>query len=137
MRLQARYFTNHQLGQCADDVTTMQAWDETVVSLMRWNKAGTDADVESLPHAAFYPQKGVGAVRSGWNSTSSYLAAKGGDSAVTHQDLDHGSYVWETKGYRWVVDLGLETYALPNMFLPFKGRYNYYRKSTRGYGARF
>jgi len=38
-------------------------------------------------------------------------AAKGGDSSTTHQDLDHGSFVWETKGYRWAIDLGAESYV--------------------------
>ena len=45
--------------------------------------------------------------------------AKGGDSSVTHQDLDHGTFVWETRGHRWIVDLGIENYGLTNMFLPF------------------
>ena len=75
------------------------------------------------PHQNNLWQFGIAqAFRSNWKSSGSYLALKGGDSMATHQDLDHGSFVWETKGYRWAVDLGSETYALPNMFLPFKGR---------------
>ena len=40
-----------------------------------------------------------------------------------------------------MVDLGIENYGLPNMFLPFangtaaEGRYRYYRKSTRGHNT--
>ena len=33
------------------------------------------------------------------------------------------------------MDLGRETYALPNIFLPFRGRYEYYRKATRGHNT--
>lgn len=77
----------------------------------------------------------MAALRNGWGEKDNYFASKGGDSTVTHQDLDHGHFVWETKGYRWAIDLGSETYALPNMFLPFKGRYNYYRKASRGHNV--
>merc|ERR1711865_1014282 len=54
---------------------------------------------------------------------------------ASHQDLDHGSFVLDAAGYRWAVDLGSEKYQLPNMFLPFEGRYSYYRKSTRGHNT--
>ena len=71
-----------------------------------WDSAGTEADLAKLPMAAFFPAHGVAAFRSGWEQTSaettrkgegkgSYLALKGGDSMATHQDLDHGSFVWE------------------------------------------
>ena len=59
----------------------------------------------------------------------------GGDSEATHQDLDHGTFVWETRGCRWAIDLGTESYALPGIFLPFAGRYSYYRKATRGHNC--
>ena len=61
---------------------------------------------------AYYPAKQVAVARSGWGSSDSYLGVKGGDSAMTHQDLDHGSFVFETSGQRWVCDLGIENYLL-------------------------
>ena len=81
-------------------------WDELVVQLIYWDGTSTEKDMKSLPHYGYYPGKGVAALRSGWTSSDNYFAAKGGDSAVTHQDLDHGHFIWETKGYRWTHDLG-------------------------------
>ena len=111
------------------------AWDEIVLALMAWDRRGTAADLATLPQAAFYPAHGFAVLRSGWGAIDCFLGLKGGDSMATHQDLDHGSFVWETHGYRWVVDLGSESYALPGMFLPFERRYSYYRKSTRGHNT--
>lgn len=113
-------------------------WDDVALCLMRWNPAtisGAPKNHGELPTAAFYEAQAVGVVRSGWSPGDSYLAARGGNSTVTHQDLDHGSFVWESRGYRWAIDLGTENYGLPNIFLPFQGRYRYYRKATRGHNT--
>ena len=118
------------------NVTADGGWDVIALSLMRWDPRPVGhSSLAALPRAAFFEGHGVGVVRSGWGPTASFLGAKGGDSSTTHQDLDHGSFVWETRGYRWAVDLGIENYGLPGMFLPFSGRYQYYRKSTRGHNT--
>ena len=82
------------------------AWDELVLQLIYWDSNSGSNAMKAMPHFGYYPGKGVAALRSGWTHADSYLAAKGGDSTVTHQDLDHGHFVWETKGYRWAIDLG-------------------------------
>jgi hypothetical protein len=114
-------------------------WDVVALALMHWPNVAQEpsapSHLDDLPTAAFYEAQAVGVVRSGWEKTSAYLGARGGNASVTHQDLDHGTFVYESRGYRWVVDLGTENYGLPNMFLPFQGRYRYYRKSTRGHNT--
>jgi hypothetical protein len=113
-----------------------RGWDAAALALMRWDPTHeAPHDLAELPQSAFYSAQAVGVVRSGWNTSSAYLGARGGDSTVTHQDLDHGTFVWDTRGYRWAIDLGTENYGLPQMFLPFSGRYRYYRKSTRGHNT--
>ena len=93
--------------------------------------------------------KGIAVARSGWSAHDSYLGVKGGNSAMTHQDLDHGSFVFETSGQRWVCDLGIENYLLAGMFgssaryshsnfsldRQWGSRYAYYRKATRGHNT--
>lgn len=99
-------------------------WDVVALALMRWTpKMRHDAPhhLSDLPHAAFYKSQAVGVVRSGWDATAAYLAARGGNSTVTHQDLDHGTFVWETRGYRWVVDLGTEIMASQICFSRSRG----------------
>ena len=141
-------------------------WDVAALSLMQWPRDPPNSTVpgsssrsaiapasdrtddstvgfETMPTAAFFLGQAVGMVRSGWGKESSLVAIKGGDSTITHQDLDHGTFVWDTRGYRWVHDLGMESYSLTNMFLPFgtpgdlssPRRYEYYRKSTRGHNT--
>eukprot|EP00947_MAST-08B_sp_MAST-8B-sp1_P002755 g2755.t1 len=110
-------------------------WDEVAMGLVRWDARGSATDLGRLPHQAVYADRGFMVQRSGWTSKDAYLGVKGGDSSTTHQDLDAGSFVWETGGYRWAIDLGAESYALPGMFLPYQGRYSYYRKATRGHNT--
>ena len=124
-------------------------FDEAVVALLRWTSKGSEADLSALPHKAFYAAKQVAVARSGWTSRDSYLGVKGGNSAMTHQDLDHGSFVFETSGQRWACDLGIENYLLAGMFgssvryshTNFTldrlsgSRYAYYRKATRGHNT--
>jgi hypothetical protein len=118
------------------NISVSGAWDDLVLALMHWDSRGDNQSLNALPNATFYKSQAVAVLRSGWSEGSgAYLAVKGGDSSITHQDLDHGHFVMDTRGYRWFCDLGGESYALPNMFLPFKGRYRYYRKATRGHNT--
>ena len=124
-------------------------FDEAVVALLRWTPTGSAASLAALPHTAIYAAKQVAVARSGWGAHDSYLGVKGGNSAMTHQDLDHGSFVFETSGQRWVCDLGIENYLLAGMFgssarytrsnfsldRQWGSRYAYYRKSTRGHNT--
>ena len=43
------------------NVTRTGDWDETVLSLMWWDSAGTAVDLAALPRASFYPAHGVAA----------------------------------------------------------------------------
>lgn len=49
--------------------------------------------------------------RSGWQkSDDTYFAIKGGRAADSHGHIDAGSFIYETKGVRWAVDLGVQDY---------------------------
>lgn len=49
--------------------------------------------------------------RSGWQKpTDSYFAIKGGRAADSHGHIDAGSFIYEDKGIRWAVDLGVQPY---------------------------
>ena len=134
------------------------------LTLLDWSANGTFAELDArLPTCVSYRL-----VDSGWNSsvalgtwrsdwrgvggnndtpTSSgiaalahptYLAFKGGNGEANHNDADAGSWILEMGGARWAVDLGADSYGLPNYFSksPAHGhRYSYYRKSTRGHNT--
>lgn len=50
-------------------------------------------------------------IRGGWNSKEdSYLAVKGGSPLTSHAHMDAGSFIYERKGIRWAIDLGMQNY---------------------------
>ncbi|TKG89623.1 hypothetical protein EYV94_25350 [Puteibacter caeruleilacunae] len=57
-----------------------------------------------------------------------YLMAKGGDPDMAHNQLDVGSFILESQGERWLVDLGSENYSLPSFwdYKPNGVRWNYF-----------
>ena len=53
-------------------------------------------------------------------------------------DLDGGSFVFEAGGRRWAMDMGSDSYQLPNYFtqdVKNNTRYNLYRKATVGHNT--
>lgn len=49
--------------------------------------------------------------RGGWKSKEdSYLAVKGGSPLTSHAHMDAGSFIYERKGIRWAIDLGMQNY---------------------------
>jgi len=50
-------------------------------------------------------------VRADWNSADSeYLGVKGGSASTNHAHMDAGSFVYDSKGLRWAMDFGLQSY---------------------------
>ena len=68
---------------------------------------------------------------------SIYLAAKGGKGTLNHQQLDAGSFVIDSQGERWGVDLGSENYFLPEFFnKEVNGtRWTYYRNTNKSHST--
>ena len=49
--------------------------------------------------------------RSGWDSPNDlYLGVKGGSAATSHAHMDAGSFVFDARGERWAMDLGMQNY---------------------------
>lgn len=75
-----------------------------------------DIDFDSVgkPSDNFYECSGLEPLfiyRSGWDSPSdTYLGVKGGRAADNHGHIDVGSFVFESEGVRWAIDLGSQDY---------------------------
>ena len=53
----------------------------------------------------------VFAYRSGWESEGdTYFGIKGGSPSTSHAHMDGGSFIYETDGQRWALDLGMQQY---------------------------
>ena len=71
-------------------------------------------------------------LRSGWRDAGAAFAAlKGGSNAATHAQPELGAFIYDVRGTRWALDLGLDDYNLPGYFDPKRSR-SYYRLATEG-----
>jgi hypothetical protein len=80
--------------------------------------------------------EGVSAVflRSAWNDPlATFVGFKGGNNRVNHGQLDLGSFVLDSQGERWFVDLGPDNYNLPGYF--GTGRWKFYRNRAEGHNT--
>ena len=119
--------------------------------LLGYSSAGARADLAAEPTAKVFRMSAfgwdgrdaVGFMRSAWsaeasgaNGTEAWLAFKAANGVPNHNDLDGGSFAYEVGGERWAVDLGADTYGLPDYFTQSVAhRYGFYRKSTAGHNT--
>jgi hypothetical protein len=82
------------------------------LELVWWNPELSGKSETLVP--LHYTAKGglpIGVMRSAWNNpNASFLAIKGGTPNNSHGHMDVGSFIYETNGVRWAVDLGTESY---------------------------
>ncbi len=71
------------------------------------------------------------------NDNSIYLAAKGGKGTLNYQQLDAGTFVIDSKGERWGIDLGSANFSLPNFSQnEVSGeRWKYYRNTNKSHST--
>ncbi len=97
----------------------------------------------AIPTSTYYSMAGAIYLRSAWNDSNALFAGiKAGFNAnVTpygsgHQDEEIGSFVFEALNYRWIQDLGSDSYGLAGYFTtsPWStsNRWLYYRKRAEG-----
>jgi len=81
-------------------------------ALLWWNPGGTAAPARELPRV--WVGRGVNPIaihRTEWNDPKAgYLAIKGGRASSPHAHMDAGSFIFESDGVRWAVDLGMQDY---------------------------
>ena len=112
----------------------------TVADLIWYTPEGNQNDLAQLnPDAMFRTtlpdgsQVGlVSMFRSDWeNEQATYLGFKAGHNNLVHGHLDSGSFILDSLGERWIIDLGAEKYTVPGYW--GKLRYTYYRTSSEGH----
>ena len=93
-------------------------------------------DPFELPTAHRFRAAGVMMLRGDWRDVkTTYLGIKGGaNDACEHGHYDLGSFVLDSGGLRWAMDLGPDDYNLPDYFKPDM-RASYYRTSTIGHNT--
>jgi hypothetical protein len=66
-----------------------------------------------------------------------YLAAKTGRGSWSHNHLDGGSFVLDCDGERWGIEIGAESYSLPDFwdYKPGGVRWNYFRNTNQAHST--
>lgn len=104
------------------------------LDLLWFPQLAPGASSDALPLDKHFRRAGIVTFRSGWNSRDEvFVGFKAGDNKANHSHLDLGSFVFDTLGYRWAVDLGAENYNLPGYF--GQARWTYYRLRAEGQNA--
>ena len=99
-----------------------------------WLNRGAKANIGDLSLARHFSGVSVVTMRSAWNDpAAAFVGFKGGDNRVNHGQLDLGSFILDSDGVRWAVDLGSDDYNIPGYF--GKQRWTYYRNMTEGHNT--
>lgn len=98
-----------------------------------WLPAATAQRQPARTYDLFRGQQDVAFARTGWSANDAWLAIKGGTGAASHGHLDVGSFVYESQGHRWFIDMGKENYNLPGYF--GKQRWDYFRLNNRSHNT--
>lgn len=92
---------------------------------------------EPLPLGAVFHSADVASMRSSWGDDAMFVAAKGGWIGFGHSQMDLGSFILESQGVRWLVDLGKDGYNIPGYFEADKGgrRWDFYVNRAEGHNT--
>lgn len=73
----------------------------------------------------------ISVMKSGWEQDDTYMAAVGGQ---INSHFDKGSFIFESQGERWAIDLGKDDYNLEGGYVGELG-YDIYRKRAEGHNT--
>jgi hypothetical protein len=104
------------------------------LDLIWYNNQIKDPAAAGIPLNSLFKGVHVAFMRSAWNDPkATFVGFKGGDTKANHAHLDLGTFVMEGSGQRWAIDLGADSYDLPDYF--GKPRFTYYRLMTQGHNT--
>jgi Heparinase II/III-like protein len=109
------------------------------LELLWYDSRGADASPAALPKSKYFRGPELAMFRNQWlDSNASYLTFKAGNPKNEHSHLDVGSFIFDALGKRWAMDLGPDSYALPNYFIDYfdsSSRFTYYRVRAEGHNT--
>ena len=136
-KFDAPRFARERLGQlegAAGGAGGKGAFSAEPLDLLWFNPKWADVSVTPAPLARYFPHVEMMTARSAWGDRkAAFLGFKAGSNAVNHSHLDVGSFIYETRGQRFFIDLGPDDYNLPDYF--GKARWDYYRLRAEGHNT--
>ncbi len=107
-------------------------------ALAWYDTSDTAADAAiNLPYDSVFSGDGAFAVmRDSWyDKNGTYVGIKAGKAVYNHSHLDLGSFIYETEGVRWAIDLGKDNYNLPSYWASNDKRWYFYRLRAEGHNT--
>lgn len=110
----------------------------SVFGLLWYDPAHLRQRVKPLALGAVFHSADVASMRSSWDDPDAwFVAAKGGYIGYGHSQMDLGSFILESQGVRWLIDLGKDGYNIPGYFESDKAgkRWDFYRNRAEGHNT--
>lgn len=93
-----------------------------------WLDPEIQPDKITLPLDSYFRDTEAVSMRESWTEKeSTYLAYHGGYAVREHSHLDQGSFIFESGGERWAIDMGSDNYNLPGYWSTSGPRWNIFR----------
>jgi hypothetical protein len=106
----------------------------SLFDIVYYSTHGTPKDLEKLPANSQFDRIEVAYLRGKHSDPdTTFVGLKGGDARAAHGHLDLGTFVLDSLGQRWAIDLGNDEYNLPGYF--GAQRWTYYRMKTEGHNT--
>ncbi len=105
-----------------------------IYDILFYNPELPEAELEAEKEKKFRIVETAVSANSSASINANYIAIKGGTIGESHGDLDAGTFVIDSMGERWAVDLGSDSYTLPGYF-EWPKRGDYYRKRAEGHST--
>lgn len=103
---------------------------------MLWYEPSLYMPNQMLELDQYFSGTEVATFRSKWEDpAASFLGLKAGSNVVSHGHYDLGSFVFESLGQQWAIDLGKDDYNLPGYSNYDKERLTYYRLNPEGHNT--
>lgn len=119
-----------------DSSGTISGNSEDMVLAAMWYEPDMITDNIELPLESFYENEAVFQMRSGWSKDDSYFAAAARVLDGSEDDLDSGSFVFDTCGVRWIDDPGRGDYGTAGYWDTVNGkRWKIFNKRAEAHSA--
>lgn len=104
------------------------------LDLVWWPEKTQSPEAAGWPLDKYYEGVQTAFLRGSWSDPNTmWIGAKGGDNKANHSHLDLGTFVLDSQGERWALDLGPDDYNLPAYF--GDKRWTYYRLRTESHNT--
>lgn len=89
----------------------MNSGEHAALAMLWYDPDQTGGAIENLPLDAYYESDAVISMHDSFESgETTFVAYHAGDNTATHGHLDAGSFIFESDGVRWAIELGQGNY---------------------------